>query len=163
MAGGPVAYSSAIPLQESKAFESIYDGAGTHEDRELMLFIADATTVDADEALWVLKFQMPEVVPTGTAKLRSRIRANATSGVLGLNIQWKSVGPNESPDDIAYSDEASWDITVPSTADQSKTQTLDLNADTVVAGETVYVLVEVDDSAHTVAVDVGCDFDIIWE
>lgn len=163
MAGGPLAPYSALPLTEGKAWPGVYSGAGTTDDSETMCFVADATTITSDHKLWLLKFAMPEVLPTGTAKLRILLRANATTGVCALNVKWASIALTESPDDATLSDEGSVDITVPATADQYKETLTILNADTVVAGENVTVLIEADDTAHTVAADCGLVFDIIWE
>lgn len=162
MAGGPIVPVSAFPVTAADVFASIYQGAGTTEDRTEMLFIADATEVAADAVMWHLVFQMPESLPTGTANLQIRSRANATTGVIGLNIQWVSVAETESPDDATMNDEASVDITTSATADRYTNTLLELNADTVVAGELIHMDVEVDDSAHTIAADTGFLFSIIW-
>lgn len=162
MAGGPILPTSAFPVTASDAFPLIYDGAGTTEDRMEMYGIADATEITADAIMWHLVFQVPEVLPTGTATLQVRTRANATTGVIGLNIQWVSVAETESPDDATMNDEGSLDITTSSTADQYTNGTITLDADTVVAGELIHMNIEVDDSAHTIAADTGCLFAIIW-
>ncbi len=162
MTGGPILPSSAFPMTEGDAFALIYTGAGSTEDLAEMLGVADATEVAGDGVLWHLIFQMPEVLPAGTATLQVRMRANATTGDVGLNIQWVSVAEDESPDDASMNDEGSLDTTVSGTADRYFTATLTLDADTVVAGEIIHMNVEVDDSAHTVAADTGCFFSIVW-
>ncbi len=164
MAGGPIVPVSAFPVTAGDAFPMIYQGAGTTEDRTEMLGIADATEVTADAVLWHLVFHTPEVLPTGTAKLQIRTRANATTGVIGLNIQWVSVSEAQSPDDATMNDEGSVDITTSATADQYKNTLMTMDADTVVAGEIIHMNIEVDDTpAHTIAADTGCLFSIIWE
>ena len=59
-------------------------------------------------------------------------------------------------------DEGSVDITTSSTADRYTETVLTLDADTIVVDEFVHMNIEVDDSAHTIAVDTGCLFSIIW-
>lgn len=162
MAGGPILPSSAFPVTAGVAFPMIYSGAGTTEDRTEMYALAAAADVAGDGIVWHLVWQMPEVLPSGTATLQIRHRVNATTGVVGLNIQWVSVAETESPDDATMNDEGSVDTTVSATADQYFNATLTLNADTVVAGEIIHMNVEVDDSAHTVAAVTGMLFAIIW-
>lgn len=162
MAGGPIHPNKAFPVTANVAFTSVYDGAGSTEDREEGLFLADATTVTGDVTVWHLVFKMPESLPSGTATLQVRARANATTGVIGLNVSWVSVSGSESPDDATMNDEGSLDISYPSTADQYVTATLTLDADTVVAGEIIRMNIDVDDSAHTIAADSMLDFTIIW-
>lgn len=162
MAGGPVFPVSSMPKTAGVAFPYVYQGAGATEDITEMLGIGDATAVTGDVVAWHLLFRTPEVLPSGTARLDILTRANATSGVIGLNIRWVSVAKTESPDDATMNDEGSVDITTSSTADRYTTTTLALDADTVTAGEMIHMNVEVDDSAHTIAADVGCLFSIIW-
>jgi hypothetical protein len=162
MTGGPLVPYSSFPVTAEDAFPIMYSGAGSTQDTEEMLGIADATEVAGDAIMWHLAFDMPQDLPTGTATLQIITRANATTGVIGLNIQWVSVAKTESPDDATMNDEGSVDITTSATADQYLATTLTLNADTVVAGEIIHMNIEVDDSAHTIAADTGLLFRIIW-
>jgi len=163
MAGGPLHWTTAYPVTADIAAPLIYNGAGATEDREKMLGLADATTVTADVIVWHLKFEMYQVIPTGTAKLRIITRANATSGTIGLNIQTMSITGSESPDDGTRTDEASADITTPGTADQNKETLHTLTAGNVVADEFLHVYIEVDDTAHNIAADTGMAISVIWE
>ena len=163
MAGGPVFPLSGFPVTAGDAFEFVVDGIGTTEDRTIMYGIGNATKITGDVTMWHLVFRMPESLPTGTAKLRITTRANATTGVIGLNVSWVSVAGTESPDDATMNDELSVDITTSATADGYKETLLTLDADTIVAGEFVHMLIDTDDSAHTIAADVGLLFEIIWE
>jgi len=163
MAGGPIVPMSAFPVTSGVAYVLIYQGAGTTEDRSEMYGLAAAADVAADGIAWHLVFRVPETLPTGTGKLRITTRANATSGVIGLNIQWVSVAGTESPDDATMNDETSTDITTPATADQYLQTLVTLDADTLVAKELVHMNIEVDDSAHTIAAETGMWFEIIWE
>ena len=163
MAGGAIAPISAVPVTAGDAFPMVYDGGGTPSVPTTMYGISDATAMTAgDHTLWHLVFKTPEVLPTGQATFIVSARCPATSGTLALNIQWLSVGLTEDPDIASFFDETSLDITMPTTTDQYKEGTVDLDADTPVAGEYIHVLVEVDDSEHNVASDVGCFFLIDW-
>ena len=162
MAGGPVLPISAYPTS-AIGFPMIYDGAGTTEDRMPMYGLVAAADISADGIAWHLVFEMPQVLPPGTAKLRILTRANATTGVIGLNIQTASVAANESPDDVTRTDEGSVDITTSSTADQYTETKLTITGANVVKDEFLHVYVEMDDSAHTIAIETGSLFSIIWE
>ncbi len=165
MSGGPLYPSSAVPVTPVAATSFIYQGAGSTEDREEMLGVADATDVVADVTLYHLRFQLPDPLPSGTGKLFIDTRVNATMGITGLNVSWASVALTESPDDATLQDEGPVDIdaSVPTGADFYQRTKLTLDADTLVAGEKVRMNIDVDDSAHTVAAETGMDIFVMWE
>lgn len=162
MAGGPLGPVSMYPTS-ARGFIYAYEGAGTTEDRSMMHGIAAAADIASDGTAWHLIFEMPQILPSGTAKLRIISRANATTGVIGLNVSWASVAVTESPDDATLNDEGSVDITTSATADRYVETLLTLDADTVVADEVIHMNIDVDDSAHTIAAETGLFFSIIWE
>ena len=58
MTGGPIFPRSVFPVTAVSAFPGIYNGAGTTEDREEMFFVADATTIAADDLLYHVDFNV---------------------------------------------------------------------------------------------------------
>lgn len=53
-------------------------------------------SLDAD-TVWALMFQMPAVIPSGSAKLLLNLFANASSGTVKINPKWISVGAGGNP------------------------------------------------------------------
>lgn len=163
MAGGPYYAFSEYPNTSGVAYENVFDGGGATNDKENMRFLASASQIGADAVAWVLKFTVPSVLPTGTPNLRIRSRANATTGVIGLNIRWSTSGPNGSPQTSTLNNEGAVDITVPGTANDNKTTDVPLDVATApAAGDHLLVHVEVVDSAFTLAVESGHEFTLVY-
>jgi hypothetical protein len=168
MAGGPLVPSSALPgtgASENIGFPITYAGSGVQQDTTTLYGIADATAVVSDDTAWHLVFNAPVSLPAGTSKLIIDSRASATTGICALNVSWANVPLTGSPDDYTFSDEGSVDIdfTVPAAADHYQRTRLTLDGDTIVTGEKIHMDIDVDNSEHTVAVEVGLDLFIIWE
>lgn len=164
MAGGPVVPVSAVPLGTSgHVYPVMYDGAGSITDRTEMLGVANATTITAD-VVWHLVFRMPQVLPSGTAKLRLWSRAAVTSGDVKVNPKWKSVASGEDPSTGALNAEGTSTITWGSgDSDVYKETKIDLDADTVVAGEVIHMHLTFEDTGMTIADESGHLAEIIWE
>ena len=162
MAGGPILPHSALPVDSNLVFPMVYIGQGTVEDRTNMLGCNDATDLNAN-ATWHLEFQMPEVLPTGTATLEILSRANAATGTLNVNPAWKSVAPGEDASTGALNAEGTTAITWSTgDADDYKSTTITLDADTVVAGEIIHMSLTFEDSGTTLATESGHIVKIIW-
>jgi hypothetical protein len=89
MAGGPILPSSIYLGGASGNLASAYYVPNTNTNAagqiEGIQAIANLNTAAADAAA-ILQFNMPEVIPTGTFKLRCLAMANATSGVAKMTV-----------------------------------------------------------------------------
>lgn len=94
MAGGPITPISVFPVTTSRVFPNFHVGAGSGSKRDNGLGVE--ASVGADST-WELRFKIPEVLPTGTAKLILWALANATSGVAKVDPQYAMVATEEDP------------------------------------------------------------------
>jgi hypothetical protein len=107
---------------------------------------------------------MPPTLPSGTAKLRKRARANATSGNAKVNVKWCSVAMEEDPDDITLNAEGVETVTWGASDDnQYKESKTTLDADTVVAGEILRVQLVFETASWTLAQISGWLASVWWE
>lgn len=153
------------PLSDSAYFD-VYDAAGTHPTPGMMAHVKAAADISADDDLFALQWRLPNPLPSGlTGKLLVITRANATSGVIALQNDWKCVSDAQNPDAIAFNAEGGTelDITTATTAHERKATKQTLDADTLVADETLFMQIAVDDSAHTIAVVTGLEFWLLFE
>lgn len=160
MAGGPVLPYSAMPTG-NKAFAYIYVPSGGNVPEELFGVEASLGS-DVD---WVLYFEMPKILPSGTAKLRLQARANATSGVAKINPTWGMCAEEEEdPDAITLTAEGTATVTWSSgDADVYKMTEVTLDADTIVAGETLVMRLVFETTDWTLAAISGWKASVIWE
>lgn len=110
MAGGPIYPSSAYPADTAgRLYPKFYAGAGAnaapHDEG-----LAVKASLDAD-ATWELRFPMPPVLPTGTAKLRILSLANATSGVLKFTVKDGRCPAGSSPSAATLTSETQSSVT----------------------------------------------------
>lgn len=161
MPGGPLHPHSAYPATSGKVFPSFHIGNGNSRGEEGMGVMA---SVDGD-ATWELRFKMPEVLPSGTAKLQIHGLADATSGVAKINVQWKSFAIEEDTDGTALETaEGVGTITWSGgDADVYKELKVTLDADTIVAGETIVLHLIFETASWTLAQVLTCQAFIIWE
>jgi len=151
---GPFPPFSAIPITSGSVWPEPYDGA------EAMMVEA---SVGADST-WRLAFDVPTVLPSGTAKLRLSARANAATGVAKVNPQWVSVAVEEDFGGASVNAEGTQTVTWGTgDEDQIKEAKVDLDADTVVAGERIKMDLVFETTDWTLAVKSAWDAAIIWE
>ena len=165
---GPLFPYSAFPVTVDDCYPTIYQGGNSVEDREEMMGIS-TTAVDR---VWHLCFQMPPEFPAATTgKLVVLSRANAATGGLEIDPQWKSVAPEEDPSanaaeggaDLSAETDTSVDW---ATGDEDviKETVITLDADTLVVDEVVHMnLIFSDDATTALAVPSGHIAFIIWE
>ncbi len=95
MAAGPLSPFSVVCQNNGNLYPAVYAGAGGNasSNEEGMGVIASL----AGDSTWYLRFAIPTVVPSGTAKLRIRALANATSGAAKMTVSDAVATPATSP------------------------------------------------------------------
>lgn len=158
---GPIYPYSAYPVTTGSVFPYIYVGAGANSKQESGLGVQASVSADAT---WRLRYEMPPELPAGTAKLRLRAMANATSGAAKVNPKWASVAMEEDPSGATLNAEGTTTVTW-STGDndQFKQAKIDLDADTLVAGEIVVMDLVFETSSWTLAQTSVWQASIIFE
>jgi hypothetical protein len=143
-----------------RVFPNVHQG-GTNARREEGMGVEASVGANAT---WELRFEMPQVLPTGTAKLRLLALANATSGSAKVNPTWGSCAVEESPDTITLTAEGTQTLTW-STGDNDQYKELitTLDADTIVADEIVVMQLVFETSSWTLAQVSTWQASIIWE
>lgn len=161
MAGGPLGPSSAFPVDPGKVFPNTHVGGGANSKQESGLGVM--ASVDAD-ATWRLRFQMPPTLPIGTGKLRLLALANAATGVAKINPSWVSVAVEEDASAASLNTEGTSTVTW-ATGDEDvyKELKVDLDADTLVAGEIVVMDLIFETTDWTLAQISTWIPTIIWE
>lgn len=133
----PIFPHSAVPITTDKVFPHVHvsDDGNSHS-----FGLGVIGSLDAD-SIWRLNFKLPtDEIPSGTFKLNIDSLAHASTGVAVVNPQWASIANGESLSDITLNDEGSTSITWTSSDDDAiKTTKIDLDADTPVAGETIFL------------------------
>lgn len=162
MPGGPIYPYSAIPVTADRVFPYVIvpgSGTWTHE-----MGMGVQASLGAD-AIWRLAFEMPPTeLPSGTGKLRLRARANAATGVAKVNPKWASVAMTENPAAATLQAETVQTVTW-STGDEYKYKELKVNldADTLIAGEIAVVDLTFETASWTLAQISLWLASIIWE
>lgn len=160
MAGGPIFPRSAYPVSE-RVFPNVHVGAGANSKHDEGLGVEASVGADA---IWRLRFQMPPTLPTGTGKLRLRAMANATSGDAKVNPKWASVAVGEDPSAATLNAETVQTITwAAGDNDKYKEIKINLDADTLVAGEEVVMDLTFETLSWTLAQVSTWVASIIWE
>lgn len=162
MAGGPIFYSSAVPVTTDRVFPNIHVGAGANSKHDEGLGVQ--ASVGADST-WRLRFQMPPTsLPSGTCKLRMLALANATSGNAKVNPKWASVAAGEDPSSATLNAEGTSTLTwAAGDADDYKELKVTLDADTPVAGEMIVMDLVFETSSWTLAQVSTWVVSVIWE
>lgn len=161
MAGGPIAPISRFPVSSSNTFPNIHVGAGSNSKHDEGMGVAASIGSDS---IWRLRFEMPPVLPTGTGKLKLTALAAATTGNAKINPKWASVNDEEDPSSATLNAEGTSTLTWASgDSDVYKELLIILDADTLVAGETVVMDLTFETSSWTLAVVSTWRATIIWE
>lgn len=149
MAGGPIFPRSAYPVSE-RVFPSVHVGAGANSKHEKGYGVEASLGADA---IWRLRISAPVSLPSGTAKLRLRALAAATSGDARVNVKWASVAVEEDPSSATLNAEGASTLSWGSgDSDCYKELLVTLDADTVVAGEELVIDLTFETSSWTLAV-----------
>ncbi len=135
MAGGPIFPYSAVPVTATRVFPNVHVGGGANSKHEAGLGVEASVGADAT---WRLRFQMPPVLPTGTAKLRLLALANAATGTAKVNPKWASVAVEEDASSTTLNAETVSDLDW-ATGDEDvyKELKITLDADTIVLNEII--------------------------
>lgn len=159
MAGGPIYPFSRLPITPLATFSSVHFGLVNDRREEGMGVRA---SLDQD-GTWELRFETPQVLPTGTPRLRLLALAHAEAGEAKVNPAWVSVAPEESPDTAILNAEGtqtlSWGV---GDNDQYKELQVVLDADTVIAGELIVMHLNFETTGWTLAVVSTWQASIIW-
>jgi hypothetical protein len=162
MAGGPIFPHSAYPATANNLFPTIYSGGGANSKQEEGLGVAASIAADST---WRLRFQIPPVLPTGTAKLLLRALANATTGNARVTPALAKVAGGSSPSAATLTNEAQQTITW-TAADVYKDTEVVLTNTVIGAGDEGKALVcdLVFNSASWTLAQVSCwQVSLIWE
>jgi len=161
MAAGPLAPYSRYPVTESRVFPNIHEGAGANSKHEEGMGVEASVGADS---IWRLRFQLPPLLPTGTPKLLLKALAAATSGNAQVNPKWASVAAEEDASSATLNAEGTTQVTWASgDSDVYKETKIDLDADTLVAGEVVVMDLTFETTSWTLAVVSTWNAFIIWE
>lgn len=160
MAGGPFFPVSIAYPSTGNAFPGIISG-GTNARQWHCTVLSSSIAADVTVEL---EWAMPNNLPSGTAKLQIETRSNATSGSCNLTPSWVSIAEGENFDTISLNSEGSTNISHGAgDNDDRKIAKVTLDADTVVAGETIRMHIVWATSGFTYTNITGWQFSIIWE
>ena len=152
---------SAYPANASNTYFGLHTGAGANSKNEVGMGVIASLPVDSK---WQLRFELPRVLPAGTAKLRLLALANATTGNAKVNPGWASVAAGDDPSSATMNSEGtstlSWGA---GDADKYKELLITLDADTLVAGEIVVMDLVFESTSWTLAVGSVWQASVIWE
>lgn len=161
MVDGPFPYFSAVPVTAGRVFPRVHVGAGANSKHDEGLGVQ--ASVGADST-WRLRFRTPNPLPSGTGKLQLIALANATSGAAKVNPKWASVAIEESPSGAALNAEGTQTITWGAgDNDQYKELKVNLDADTLVAGETIVMDLVFETTGWTLAAVSTWIVAVLWE
>lgn len=161
MAGGGVFAYSAVPVTADRVFWNVHIGAGSNSKHESGMGVQASVGADS---IWRMRFRFPQVLPSGTCKLRLMCLANATTGNAKINPKWASVAAEEAPDVATLNAEGtstlSWST---GDNDQYKELLVTLDADTPVAGETCVMDLTFETTSWTLAQVMTFSAEIVWQ
>lgn len=150
MAGGSIFPYSQHPDANGRVYPNPHIG-GSNSRVDFGMGVQASLGADS---IWYLRFQVPEVLPSGTATLKLVAVANATSGAAKVNPKWVSLdsSSNENPDQATYNAEGTTTITwAAGNNDDYMEATVTLDADTVVAGEIIAMDLTFETTSWTLA------------
>lgn len=158
--GGPIFPYSAYPVS-SDVFPNVHVGGGGNSVHDEGLGVTASLTSDA---IWRLRFQMPKTLPSGgTAKLKLRALAAATSGFVRVVAEWAMVAAESSPSGASLSVEENNDLTwAAGDTDVIKELKFNLDAATVTADNTLVMDLKFA-SASTLAFVSTWHASVVWE
>jgi hypothetical protein len=164
MAGGPLHPISVVHEEGTgEAYPDVYIGDGGTSPNEVGWGIEASLGADATLNC---RFEMPQVLPSGTAKLRIISLADAVTGNARINPKWRSVAIDgtEDPSDTALTAEGVQTVSWSTGDDDQYIETLiDLDADTIVADEMVVMDIVFETASWTLAVVSVHNFSIVWQ
>lgn len=159
MAGGPLFPYSIHTGATGRIFHNVHATIATIQRKEGM-GVEASLGADATLEMW---FEMPQVLPTGTGKLRATVISNVVTGNAKYDIEWKSFAALEDIN-VALNSVA---LQTLSWGADDDTQLLEdvttLSGDTIVADEWVKLNVIFRTASWTVAAISTWNFSIIWE
>ena len=160
MAAGFLFPYSTTPITVG-CYQGIYVGAGsTGPKNERSTKVSASIAADAKVELF---YSIPAPLPSGTCKLRARARASATTGNAKFNPKWVSVAAEEDASSATVIAEGTQTISWGSgDTDQIKVLDVTLDADTVVAGEIIAMVLWFETSNWTLAAISGWNFPVVW-
>lgn len=158
MAGGPVWPHSSHPDVNGRVFPGPHIGA-TNSAIDFGMQVEASLGADS---IWHLRFQVPEILPSGTGKLRLLALAANSTQVARVNPKWVSAALTQNPDTLTRNAEGVQSITW--TASDAYLETkITLDADTIVAGEIIVMDMTFETASWTLS-DVSTWWaSIIWE
>ncbi len=148
---------SSIPDSGGRIFPGVLTNSSKLIDGPMV-----EASLGADATLFLV-FQVPQTLPSGTAKLRLLSLANATSGVAKVNPTWLSVAAEE---DFAGTRTAEGTSTVTWASGDAyvfKETKITLDADTVVAAELIVLDLVFETASWTLAANSLWLPSVIWE
>lgn len=161
MASGPL-FPSSIYLggASGNLFPNVYIPATNTNAAGAIEGIGVVASLGSDAAA-VLQFNMPEVIPSGTLKLRCLTMANATSGVAKLTIKDKNVAAGASLGTSTLNSETQLSQTW-ATADILVENKVTLTS-TPSANDILTVLATFNTTSWTLAAVSTWQFSLVWE
>ena len=161
MAGGPVLPSSVyLGGASGNLYPSFYIPATNTNSAGAIEGVGVIASLGADAAA-VMQFNMPEVIPTGTFKLRCLAMANATAGIAKLTVKDKNVAAGSSLGTSTLNTETQLSQTW-ATADILVENKITL-ATTPTANDIVTVLATFNTTGWTLAAASTWQFSLVWE
>jgi len=155
---GPIHPISAVPDLSGDTFPNIH--ADSSKYREGM---GVAASLGGDRT-WHIEFETPPVLPSGTCKLVLVAVADAASGSAKVNPKWVSVADGESSFAASRNAEGTTTLTWAGGENhKDKRVIITLDADTVVAGETIVMDLVFETSGWTLAAVSTWKTAVIWE
>lgn len=146
---------SSVPVTAGMVYSKIYNS------EEELMHVTTATLLTSN-AIWRLRFQMPQALPSGTAKVRVIARANAATGVVKFDPKWCSAAVGESSCTVQSESTQTMTWSTGNEHDRLEAK-ITLDADTVVAAEIIEMDFTFVDTDTTLAVESGWLVSIIWE
>lgn len=155
---GPVHPISAVPDTSGEVYPNVHADSSKYREG-----LGVAASPGSDRT-WHLEFETPPVLPSGTCKLVLAVVADAATGAAKVNPKWVSVADAESAFAATRIAEGTTTFTW-GTGDNHKDKRvkITLDADTVVAGETIVMDLVFETSGWTLAAVSTWKAAIIWE
>jgi hypothetical protein len=117
-----------------------------------------------DDIQWELRFELPYVLPEGTAKLRVIGMANAASGSAKFNPKWGFFTVGQAPSGVAGTAEGTQTVTWAGNEINAYKETkVTLDADTIAASGFIVLDLVFEQSGWTLSTVSTWKTSIIWE
>lgn len=160
MAGGPLFPTGEYPVTADRVFPYTYVSAGANWKHNAGL-LAFQASLGAD-SIWRLGWILPQVLPSGTFKLRLRCQANATSGAAKINPKSAVVAAGNDPAGATLTAEGTQTLTW-AAGDNDKYKDLDVAlTPTPVAGSSYIMDLTGETSGWTLAQILAFTPMLIW-